>query len=63
MTINTVKTEFIHICEQGYMPAATAAEYKSVMKFKYSHIGCDKIFSIPTGAKCTQGNVVKANCT
>ena len=55
MSINAGKTEVMHICEQGRMPAATAAECTKVAKHKCPHIGCNKVFFNTHGCKVHAG--------
>ena len=56
VSINSDKTEVVHFCEQGRVPASTAAEMQAVCKHKCPHVGCNRVFFNSHGLKCHKGN-------
>ena len=55
MTINTDKTEIMHVREQDRVPKITAAQVKAVCTVAYTHVGCDRVFYNVHGMRCHAG--------
>ena len=55
MVISIEKTEVMQVCEQGQIPAATAAEAKATCNFSCPHLGCDRVFYNSHGMRCHAG--------
>ena len=55
MSISVTKTEVMHVCVQGEVPATTAAEARKVCKYNCQNVGCNKVLHTKHGAKCHAG--------